>query len=112
MVFFYGIVFLLLFVFAIYFFPSHKFFSRAHYLVLLGFSICIFAAIINDISELFQTFFPDKDLSRNIDLMQQISSFSIASLGGGIIASGFMIKVQIEHNNEQTNLEIIEKLKK
>jgi hypothetical protein len=102
---YYGLGFIFLFILAIYFLPNHKFFSRPHYLIVLGFGVCILAAIFNDLTEVIINKFPDVAKENNIGVLKQIISFSFASLGGGIIGAGFMIRVQIEHRNQKQDLQ-------
>ena len=101
---YYGLGFIFLFILAIYFLPNHKFFSRPHYLIILGFGVCIFAAIFNDLAAIIISKFPEIAAEHNIAVLQQILSFSFASLGGGIIGAGFMTRVQIEHKNQKQGL--------
>jgi hypothetical protein len=96
-----GLTFIFILVIAFYFLPNHRFFSRPHYLIVFGFGICIIAAIFNDLAALIIREFPSISKEHNVGVLQQVTSLSLASLGGGIIGSAFMIRVQLAHTNQK-----------
>ncbi|GAA5130720.1 hypothetical protein [Thalassotalea piscium] len=101
MILYIGLIFVFSIVIFFYFLPNHKFYSRPHYLLLLGFSICIVAATFNDLAALIIGKYPVLSKQHNVAVLQQVSSLSLAALGGGIISSAFMIRVQLAHTNRK-----------
>lgn len=99
-----GILILLVITFVLYSIVNHKFMSRPTFLVAVGFSLCLLSAFVISIADALSPLIRSKENITAFSILKNMFSLSIASLGGGLISSGLILKAQIEHNRKIYNL--------
>ncbi|MGL4844118.1 MAG: hypothetical protein ACRC2Y_05785 [Aeromonas veronii] len=99
-----GILILLAITFFLYSIVNHKFMSRPTFLVALGFSLCLSSAFTITIADSLSPLIRSKENITAFGILKNMFALSIASLGGGLISSGLILKAQIEHNRKIFNL--------
>ncbi|HHQ4926013.1 TPA: hypothetical protein ACSP33_003703 [Aeromonas veronii] len=99
-----GIIMLLAITFFLYSIVNHKFMSRPTFLVALGFSLCLSSALTISIADTLSPLIRSKENIAAFGILKNMFALSIASLGGGLISSGLILKAQIEHNRKIFNL--------
>ncbi len=99
-----GILIILAITFFLYSIVNYKFMSRPTFLVALGFSLCLSSAFTITIADSLSPLIRSKENITAFGILKNMFALSIASLGGGLISSGLILKAQIEHNRKIFNL--------
>lgn len=99
-----GVLTLLIITFYLYSIINHKFMSRPTFLVALGFGLCLLSAFAISMADTLSPLIRSKENITAFGILKNMFALSIASLGGGLISSGLILKAQIEHNRKIFNL--------
>lgn len=96
-----GVVILIVLTATLYLIVSHKFMSRPIWFIIVGFTLCLFSAVIISITETLNPLIQATGLSPAFSILKNTFSLTIASLGGALISSGIVTKAQIDHNRRK-----------